>query len=182
MGRPAIDWKRTRGDFPTTGKPPLRPLAIAFAGLLAAGAAPALADAPRISDASITPARFAVDPLGPPEVQAGVARGTTFHYTLSKSADVFFFIDRGAKGRVVGGRCRRQGRRNRHHRRCAFYVRSGSFRQAGLAGPNSKSFSGRIGRLTLPPARYRATLVAVDDMGNPSKPGVRLRFTVLRGP
>jgi len=129
----------------------------------------------------MTPARFAVDRLAPPEVQAGVAHGTTFHYTLSKSADVFFFVDRGAKGRVVGGHCRRQSRRNRHHRRCAFYVSSGSFRQAGLQGPNSKRFSGRIGRLTLRPAHYRATLVAVDDMGNPSTPGVRLRFTVLRG-
>lgn len=111
-----------------------------------------------------------------------MARGTTFHYTLSKSADVFFFIDRGAKGRVVGGHCRRQSRRNRHHKPCAFYVRSGSFRQAGMQGANSKSFSGRIGRLTLRPAHYKATLVAVDDMGNPSTPGRHLRFTVVRGP
>ena len=150
--------------------------------LFAGGVTPALADAPRITDASLQPARFAVDPLGPPEVQAGVARGTTFQYTLSKSADVFFFIDRGAKGRVVGGHCRRQSRRNRHHRPCAFYVRSGSFRQAGVQGANSKSFSGRIGRLTLRPAHYKATLVAVDDMGNPSTPGRHLRFTVLRSP
>jgi hypothetical protein len=123
-----------------------------------------------------------VDPLGPPEVQAGVARGTTFSYSLSKTADVFFFIDRGARGRVVGGHCRRQSRRNRRHRRCAFYVRSGSFRQAGAPGPNSKRFSGRIGGLTLRPSHYRATLVAVDAMGNPSSPGVHLRFTVLRSP
>ena len=51
-----------------------------------------------------------------------------------------------------------------------------------MQGANSKSFSGRIGRLTLRPAHYKATLVAVDDMGNPSTPGRHLRFTVLRSP
>jgi hypothetical protein len=127
------------------------------------------------------PRRFAVDHHGPVEVQAGVARGTRFRYELSKKADVFFFLDRGAKGRVVGGHCRRQSKRNRHHRPCAFYVRSGSFKQAGMEGTNVKSFSGRIGGLTLRPAHYKATLVAVDAMGSPSTPGTVLRFTVLRG-
>ena len=126
------------------------------------------------------PVRFAVEHDGKREAQAGVAHGTTFTYELTKKADVFFFLDRGAKGRVVGGHCRRQTRTNRHHRPCPFYVRSGSFKQAGVEGQNKKKFSGRIGKLTLPPAHYKATLVAVDDMGNPS-PGKVLRFTVLRG-
>jgi hypothetical protein len=110
-----------------------------------------------------------------------VARGTTFQYDLSKQAEVFFFLDRGAKGRVVGGHCRRQSRRNRHDRPCAFYVRSGSFKQAAREGANTKFFSGRIGRRKLTPAHYKATLVAVDSMGNPSTPGKVLRFTLLRG-
>ncbi len=142
------------------------------------GAAPA---PPRITDATLSPTRFAVDRSGPSEVRAGVARGTTFHYDLSKKADVFFFLDRGAKGRVVGGHCRRESARNRHDRPCAFYVRSGSFKQAGKPGTNSKFFSGRVGRLTLKPAHYKVTLVAVDDMGNPSTPRKVLRFTLLRG-
>ena len=141
----------------------------------------ASSDPPRITNASLTPTRFAVDRSGPPEVQAGVARGTTFRYDLSKKADVFFFLDRGAKGRVVGGHCRRESSRNRHDRPCAFYVRSGSFKQVGKEGANVKFFSGRIGRLTLKPAHYKVTLVAVDDMGNPSTPGKVLRFTLLRG-
>jgi hypothetical protein len=61
------------------------------------------------------------------------------------------------------------------------YVRSGSFEQAGEAGPNVKWFSGRIGPVALRPAHYRATLVAVDAMGAPSTPGTVLRFTVVRG-
>jgi len=141
----------------------------------------AAADAPHISDATMSPRRFAVNHNGPPEVQAGVSRGTVFRYDLSKKADVFFFLDRGAKGRVVGGHCRRQTRTNHHHKPCPFYVRSGSFKQAGKEGANVKPFSGRVGSRTLSPAHYKVTLVAVDSMGNPSTPGKVLRFTILRG-
>jgi hypothetical protein len=151
---------------------------------LTAACAPATAapaDAPQISHATMKPRRFAVDHTGPPEVQAGMARGTVFKYDLSKKADVFFFLDRGARGRVVGGHCRRETRTNRHHEFCPFYVRSGSFKQAGKEGANVKPFSGRIGKSTLKPAHYKITLVAVDDMGNPSTPGTVLRFTLLRG-
>ena len=129
----------------------------------------------------MSPRRFAVDHSGPPEVQAGMARGTVIRYDLSKKADVFFFLDRGAPGRVVGGHCRRETRTNRRHKHCAYYVRSGSFKQAGKEGGNVKPFSGRIGTRTLRPAHYKLTLVAVDDMGNPSTPGTVLRFTLLRG-
>jgi hypothetical protein len=127
------------------------------------------------------PVRFAVNHHGSPEVQAGVARGTTFRYQLSKAAKVFFFLDRGAKGRVVGGHCRRQSSRNKHDRPCAFYVSSGSFKQVGMQGKNVKQFAGRIGRRNLPPAHYPVQLVAVDSMGNPSTPKVQLRFTILPG-
>jgi hypothetical protein len=127
------------------------------------------------------PTRFAVNHHGSPEVQAGAAHGTTFRYRLSKAANVFFFLDRGAKGRVVGGHCRRQSARNKYHRACSFYVSSGSFKQAGMQGRNVKQFSGRIGKHTLPPAHYKVHLVAVDSMGNPSTPKILLRFTILRG-
>ena len=150
-----------------------------------AACAPALgaaADPPRITDAGMSPRRFAVDRTGPSELQAAAARGSTFHYDLSKQAEVFFFLDRGTRGRVVGGHCRRETRRNRrHHRYCVRYVRSGSFKQSAKAGANVKPFSGRIGKHTLKPAHYKATLVAVDSMGNPSTPGKVLRFTLLRG-
>jgi hypothetical protein len=150
---------------------------------VAAACAPtvaASADAPRITGASMSPVRFAVDHSGPPELQEGRAHGTTFRYDLSKKADVFFFFDRGAKGRVVGGHCRRQTSTNSHHRSCPFYVHSGSFKQAGASGANVKRFSGRIGKLTFRPDHYRVRIVAVDSMGNPS-PGKTMRFTILHG-
>jgi hypothetical protein len=141
------------------------------------------ADAPKITDATMSPRRFAVDRSAPSEPQAGVARGTTFSYRVSEDADVFFFLDRGVAGRSVGGHCRRETARNkRHHERCPFYIRSGSFRQNAVKGSNTKRFSGRIGRLTLPAAHYKVRLVAVDSMGNPSpSAGTTLRFTVLSG-
>jgi hypothetical protein len=126
------------------------------------------------------PTRFAVNPNGPAEVQEGVARGTTFRYDLSKDAKVFFFFDRGAKGRVVGGHCRRQSANNRRYKPCAFYVHSGSFQMAGKQGSNTKRFSGRIGKLKFRPAHYKVKLVAVDTTGMPS-PGKTLRFTILKG-
>jgi hypothetical protein len=109
-----------------------------------------------------------------------VPRGTTFRYRLSEKAKVFFFLDRGARGRVVGGHCRRQSRTNRHHKACAFYVHAGSFSQAGAQGTNIRYFKGRAGKHALKPAHYKVTLEAVDGMGNPSTPGKVLRFTVLR--
>jgi hypothetical protein len=165
---------------------PLTPRLAAIALLASAAlgtSQAAAADAPQISDASMQPRRFAVDRKAPPEAQAGVVRGTTFSYRLSEDADVFFFLDRGVAGRSVGGHCRRQTHRNkRHHDRCPFYVSSGSFRQHATKGLNTKRFSGRIGHFTLPAAHYKARLVAVDSMGNPSpSAGSTLRFTVLPG-
>src|SRR5919197_4212079 len=122
--RSAIHWKWTRGDFPTTGKHPLWPLAAALAAvaILCAPAGAASDAPPQITGASVLPQRF------------GVSDGTTFRYELSKKADVFFFLDRGVRGRMVGGHCHRLSRRNRHHKHCAFYVRSSSFKQAAVGG------------------------------------------------
>jgi hypothetical protein len=47
------------------------------------------------------------------------------------------------------------------------------------AGANRKRFSGRIGRTTLSPGPYRATLVARDAAQNASAPR-RLSFRVVR--
>jgi len=153
--------------------------ALTLASACASAYAAPDANAPHIMSASMNPVRFAVNPKGPPELQEGVARGTTFHYTLSKGAKVFFFFDRGAKGRVVGGHCRRQSANNRRYRPCSFYVHSGSFQTTGQEGANVKRFSGRIGKLWFKPAHYKVKLVAVDSMGMPS-PGKTLRFTVLK--
>jgi hypothetical protein len=59
------------------------------------------------------------------------------------------------------------------------YVAAGRFLQQGSAGKNVKSFSGRIGKKTLRPGTYRATLVATDAAGNRSLPK-RLKFRIVR--
>jgi hypothetical protein len=163
--------------------PPLAALLAAFAVAALCGPAFAAAEAPQITTATMSPTRFAVDFSTPPEGQSGVARvarGTTFSYRLSKGANVFFFLDRGTKGRSVNGKCRRLTSHNRHAKACVRYVRSGSFRQNGLQGDNTKRFGGRIRQVTLQAAHYRARIIAVDDTGTPS-PAKVLRFTILRG-
>lgn len=137
--------------------------------------------APKITNASMQPSTFAVNPHGPPAVQTGAALGTTFHYDLSKRATVFFFFDRMVRGRRIGGRCRRETRRNRRgHRACVIWAPSSNFHVQGSSASNATRFSGRIGRLTLQPSRYRVKLIAVDDMGTPSIPPTVLRFAIVR--
>jgi hypothetical protein len=137
--------------------------------------------APVLTRARMSPRVWAVNRRGRAEVRLTrrARRGTTFRYTLSEAARVVFRIDRKTRGRKVGGKCRRETRRNRKRSRCTRYVRAGSFAQAARAGANRKRFSGRIGRARLRPARYRVTLTATDTSGNPSRPK-RLNFRVVR--
>jgi hypothetical protein len=105
--------------------------------------------------------------------------GTRFSYRVSEDARVTITIARQAQGRRVGRRCVKPTRRNRARKRCTRFVRAGALGQDVQAGANSRTFSGRFGRKRLPPARYRATLVAVDRAGNRSIPR-QLRLRVVR--
>ena len=138
--------------------------------------------APRFLSASLAPKVFAVNRRGRAETPVAAQRrrrGTTFRYTLSEPARVLFTISRARPGRRVGRRCVKPTRRNRARRKCTRYVLVRRFAaQAGTA-PTRKKFSGRIGRLSLKPGRYRATLTARDAAGNVSAPR-RLRFRVVR--
>jgi hypothetical protein len=51
--------------------------------------------------------------------------------------------------------------------------------RSSRAGGNRVRFSGRVGRRTLRPGRYRATLTAVDQAGGRSKPSA-LTFRIVR--
>jgi hypothetical protein len=139
---------------------------------------------PLIGAAGVTKL-WRVDRKGPAEVQATRRRkkrppkGGTFRYTLSEPGRVVFTIERKLKGRRVKRSCRTPTRKNRRRRKCTRYKRFGSFAQQGVAGKNSKRFSGQIGRRRLRPGRYRATLVARDAAGNVGKPK-RLSFRIVR--
>ena len=133
--------------------------------------------------ATMTFTTFAVDTRGAAETlvsaKAKVNKGTTFVYTLSEASRVLFKIEQPQKGRKVGRRCAKPSRKNRHKKACTRFVKIGTFAQAGVAGSNRKKFSGRLGKRTLKPGRYRATLVATDKSGNKSRVR-RLSFRIVR--
>ena len=107
------------------------------------------------------------------------ARGTTFRYTLSRSATVRIVIAQPAPGRREGGRCVAPDRRLRKARRCTRSLRRATLGRTSHAGANRVAFSGRIGSRALRPGRYTATLTAT-AAGHTSRPQSR-KFTIVRG-
>jgi hypothetical protein len=138
-------------------------------------------EGPTFASARLTNTTFAVDPKGTAEtaVTARAKKGTTFVYGLSEDARVLFTIEQVTKGRKVGSKCVKPTKSNRKKRSCTRYVKIGSFAQDGVQGTNSKAFSGKIGRRTLKPGKYRATLVATDASGNASQ-AKRLSMKVVK--
>ena len=137
--------------------------------------------APTFASARLTNTRFAVDPKGVAETlvkSAKPKRGTTFVYALSEAARVLYRIEQRAAGRRVGTRCRAPSRSNRTRPRCTRLVRIGLFAHASLAGQTRRKFSGKIGRRSLRPGSYRATLTATDVAGNKSSAKV-LSFRIV---
>jgi hypothetical protein len=110
---------------------------------------------------------------------SAAAKGTTFRYSLSEAARVLFNVDRAQPGRRAGRRCVKPTARNRGKRRCTRYLKFGRFAVSANAGPGSHRYSGRIGRRSMKPGAYRATLVATDAAGNSSKPK-SLKLKVVR--
>jgi hypothetical protein len=83
-------------------------------------------------------------------------RGSTVRYSLSAASTVTFNVERGLKGRRVGGKCRKQTRSNREKKRCTrFKALKGGFIHQGAASQNSFKFSGRIRGKPLKPGKYR---------------------------
>jgi secreted trypsin-like serine protease len=137
-------------------------------------------DGPVFASASASPAKFRVDRSGAAERPvSAAAKGTTLRYRLSEAAHVVVTIARTQPGRRAGKRCVKQTRRNRTKRRCTRSVNFGSFAVDAGAGAGSHAFSGRIGRRSMKPGSYRATLVGTDAAGNSSKKKT-LRLKVVR--
>jgi hypothetical protein len=112
---------------------------------------------PVISSVFLGAGTFAINGRGPAVKPAAVRRiavGTVVNYTLSKAARVKLIVQ-DSRSRLVG-----------------------RFAQLGRPGPNSKPWSGKIGRKTLSPGSYRVTLVATDSRGRRSHPRA-LGFRVI---
>ena len=83
--------------------------------------------------------------------------GSTVIYNLSAPATVAFSFERAAKGRRVGGKCRRPTKANRAKKKCTFYRPiKGGFSVTGTTALNSQfRFSGRIENKPLKPGTYK---------------------------
>ena len=128
----------------------------------------------------ISPTAFRAAARGGSIAQRRRRPGARVSYRLSERATVTFRVERAAKGRRVGRRCRPQTRRNRSRRSCRRYVTlRGSFRRAGKAGANRFRFTGRLRRRKLRPGSYRLRARAVDTAGNRSRIA-RKRFRIVR--
>lgn len=115
----------------------------------------------RVQSLLISPPRFRAANIGGAVIsRAGKHRvkapvGATVDFTLSGAATVAFSVEKRLSGRQVGKKCVATTRANRGKAKCPFFKREGSFNQAGTAGLNRFKFSGRVGKKTLRPGRYR---------------------------
>ena len=151
-----------------------------FTTTAGAGGAGAGSGAPRFLSASVRPPVFAVrrGRRARPHRRHQPQIGTTFRYSLSEPARVAFTIERMLPGRRVAQACQPRSQRNRKGRACTRLGPAGQFAVNAVAGPNATKFTGRIGRSTLAPGRYRVTLVATDAVGRRS-PAKLLAFRVV---
>jgi hypothetical protein len=147
-------------------------------GTQTGGAGPIDSTPPRLTNVSVDPGEFAVDPKGKPAGSA-VRKGTRIRYTLSEQAAVFLTVERARPGRRSGGRCRKQTAGNRARRKCTRYVKAGSYSELGRAGRNASRFSGLIGGKRLSPGKYRLQVRAIDAAGNLSSRR-SAKFTIVK--
>jgi uncharacterized delta-60 repeat protein len=110
----------------------------------------------KLTNRSFAVARRSTAAVGQAQAAASARRGTAFLFRLNRAGTVTIRI-----------------KRLRHTGRVVKLTRS------SRAGGNRVRFSGRVGRRTLRPGRYRATLTAVDKAGNRSKASA-VRFRIVR--
>jgi hypothetical protein len=114
--------------------------------------------------------------MRPAAFRAG--RSSTVRVTLSEGASIVLRVERVRSGRRKAGRCVKPSRAPRGAR-CKRFEGAGTLTRAGVAGPNSIAFRGRVGGRSLPPGGYRLSLVATDAAGNASTPR-RLLFRIVK--
>jgi hypothetical protein len=113
---------------------------------------------PALTALRLTRAAFRVGP-GATALSAQRRRrtpaGTTLSYGLSEAAQVTIAVEQRRRGFRSGRRCvarRPSGSAGRRARRCTLHVVRGTLRRAGVAGANRLTFTGRLGRRSLPRA------------------------------
>jgi hypothetical protein len=109
--------------------------------------------------------------------------GANVSYTLNVGARVPFTVQRRSTGRKIKHHkkitCARATRRNRTKTSCVRYTAlTGSFTQAGQAGPNRFRFTGRWNGKGLARGRYQ--LVALPTANGKSGPTDIVAFRIIR--
>jgi hypothetical protein len=88
-------------------------------------------------------------------------RKLTISYKLLAASTVAITLKRETPGRKAGGRCVKQTRHNRGHKKCTRLVGvSGQIVKDGAAGANSFRWNGKIGGHKLRPGTYQLTATA----------------------
>ena len=130
---------------------------------------PADTTAPRVRALTLSRRTFRAASRGPSISAKKKPIGTKVTFSLSEASFVKSTVDRQAKGRKVGPRCKARTKANRKKRACTRWTKvKGSFTVPGKTGSNRFRFRGRIGGRKLKPGRYRLNSQATDRSGNKS--------------
>jgi len=134
-----------------------------------------------VSNASESNAAFAVS--SKPKLVTTARRhphvGTTFSYTLDRTATVRFDFTQPGPGRKVNTRCVTPNRRNKRKHKCIRTVIRGSLSFAGHVGVNTVKFYGWLSRhRKLKPGKY--TLVITATTPGAGSTSQKLKFTIVR--
>lgn len=109
----------------------------------------------------------------------GAARGATLTWRVDERATVAFTLARAARGFRSGSRCVARAPRTGRRRPCTRWLAAGTLPARTGEGAGTLRVTGRVGRRTLAPGRYRLTLRATDGAGNRSSPRT-VAFTITR--
>jgi|GEM_PF-754851 len=128
--------------------------------------------------AKLSPTAIAAAASGPASATSGPGIGVS--YSLTRSANVVFTVQRKTAGRRAGKRCVASKPANRRARRCVRTLKLGSFRDQGAVGDNIIRFRGRLNGRKLAPGAYQLVVVATDSTRASSAPRT-LSFRIVRG-
>jgi sugar lactone lactonase YvrE len=165
----AVPRAKTRFQSSTTLTPRVRVIDPHGGDSVAASSSPLVVDTmrPVISRFRASARRIAARSSRP---RAALSRAIRFRFRLSEPARVRIAIQRGLDGRRKGRRCVAPGRARKRARRCTRWRTVTTLRRAGMAGPNSIRFSGKVRGRPLKAGRYRGLGRATDRVGNRSRP------------
>ncbi|MDO9356717.1 MAG: hypothetical protein Q7T55_23675, partial [Solirubrobacteraceae bacterium] len=111
--------------------------------------------------------------------QSTFAAGTSVSFTLTSShaGTARVVISKATPGRRAAGTCKAQTKANKKAKKCTFDKVVTTLSASAASGKVSIPFNGKIGKKTLAPGTYRATITVTSSTGEVSNPTV-LTFKV----